>query len=171
MTVKKKTKNRGSWILLSIVGLFYLLTFLMNAEAGKEALFACWNIVKMIAPILLVVFFLMALLNTFIDSKNIAKHLGEESGVRGWIIALVGGVLSHGPAYIWYPLLADLRKNGARDGLVVAFFYTRSIKLPWLPLMISYFGLAFTVVLTLLVILSAWVQGMIADKIVVLLED
>jgi uncharacterized membrane protein YraQ (UPF0718 family) len=130
MTAKRKTKNRGSWILLSVVGLFYLLTFFMNAEAGKEALLACWDIVKMIAPILLVVFFLMALLNTFIDSKSIGRHLGEESGLRGWIIALVGGVLSHGPAYIWYPLLADLRKNWARVGLVVAFFYTRSIKLP-----------------------------------------
>jgi len=171
MSRKKKVKNRGSWIMLGVVALLYVVTFIMNVEAGKEALLAAWEILKMIAPILLLVFFLMALLNTFVDSKNIAKHLGAESGVRGWIIALLGGVLSHGPAYIWYPMLADLRKHGAKDGLVIAFFYTRSIKLPWLPLMISYFGLAFTVVLTLLVILSAWIQGIIADKIVVLLEE
>ena len=171
MSCKKKVKNRGSWIMLGVVALLYVVTFIMNVEAGKEALLAAWEILKMIAPILLLVFFLMALLNTFVDSKNIAKHLGAESGVRGWIIALLGGVLSHGPAYIWYPMLADLRKHGAKDGLVIAFFYTRSIKLPWLPLMISYFGLAFAVVLTLLVILAAWIQGIIADKIVVLLEE
>ena len=171
MSRKKKVKNRGSWIMLGVVALLYVVTFIMNVEAGKEALLSAWMILKMIAPILLLVFFLMALLNTFVDSKNIAKHLGAESGVRGWIIALPGGVLSHGPAYIWYPMLADLRKHGAKDGLVIAFFYTRSIKLPWLPLMISYFGLAFTVVLTLLVILSAWIQGIIADKIVALLEE
>ena len=81
------------------------------------------------------------------------------------MIALLGGVLSHGPAYIWYPILSDLRKHDARDGLVIAFFYTRFIKLPWLPLMISYFGLAFTVVLTILVILGTWIQGWVVDKL------
>jgi uncharacterized membrane protein YraQ (UPF0718 family) len=116
--------------MLGVVALLYLFTFIMNDKAGEEALSAAWEIVKMIAPVLLVVFFLMALLNTFIDPKKIAKYLGEESGARGWIIALVGGVLSHGSAYIWYPILSDLRKHGARDGLVIAFFYTRSIKLP-----------------------------------------
>lgn len=151
--------------MLAIVAILYLLTFYLNAEAGKEALREAFKIVKMIAPILLIVFFLMALLNTFIDSKSISKHLGKESGARGWMIALIGGVLSHGPAYIWYPMLSDLRKHGARDGLVIAFFYTRSIKLPWLPLMISYFGFAFTVVLTVFVILGAWIQGWIADKL------
>jgi uncharacterized membrane protein YraQ (UPF0718 family) len=160
----KRPKRRSGLIMLSVVGCLYLLTFYFNAQAGKEALLVALETVKMIAPVLLVVFFLMALLNTFIDSKSISRHIGEQSGARGWIIALVGGVLSHGPAYVWYPMLSDLRKHGARDGLVVAFFYTRSIKLPWLPLMMSYFGLAFTVVLTLLVIVSAWIQGLIMNK-------
>lgn len=162
---RNKPKNRSGLVMLGVVVVMYLVTFTLNADAGTEALKAAWKIVKMIAPILVAVFFLMSLLNTFIDSKSISKHLGEESGIRGWMIALVGGVLSHGPAYIWYPILSDLRKHGARDGLVIAFFYTRSIKLPWLPLMISYFGLAFTVVLTILVILGAWIQGWIADKL------
>ena len=171
MSIKKKTKNRASWIMLGVVSLLYIFTFFMNAEAGKEALLASWKIVKMIAPILLLVFFFMSLLNTFIDAKDVGNHLGEESGVKGWIIALLGGILSHGPAYVWYPMLSDLRKHGARDGLVVAFFYTRSIKLPWLPLMISYFGLAFTVVLTLLVIVAAWIQGLVTDKVMKVFED
>ncbi len=161
----KKPKNRSGFIMLGSVGVMYLLTFFLNAEAGKAALLVGWEIVKTITPILLTVFFLMSLLNTFVDSKSISKHLGEQSGLKGWLIALIAGILSHGPAYIWYPMLSDLRKHGAKDGLVVAFFYTRSIKLPWLPLMISYFGWAFTVVLTLLVIVSAWVQGWIVDRL------
>lgn len=164
----KKSKGRSGLVMLGIVAIMYLVTFYVNADAGKEALTAGFQIVKMIAPILLVVFFLMALLNTFIDPKSISRHLGKESGARGWMIALLGGVLSHGPAYIWYPILSDLRKHGARDGLVIAFFYTRSIKLPWLPLMISYFGLAFTVILTVFVILGAWIQGWIVDKLTTL---
>ncbi len=168
---RKKSKKRSGFVMLSVVGCMYLLTFYFNPQAGQDALLAAFEILKMIIPILLVVFFLMALLHTFVDSKSISRHIGEQSGVRGWVIALVGGILSHGPAYVWYPMISDLRKHGARDGLIVAFFYTRSIKLPWLPLMVSYFGLVFTVVLTLLVILSAWIQGMIVDKFISLLEE
>jgi len=159
-----KPKKRSGFVMLAVVVFMYLITFYFNPQAGKEALLAAFEILKMIIPILLVVFFLMALLYTFIDAKSISRHIGEQSGVRGWVIALVGGIFSHGPAYVWYPMIANLRKHGAREGLLVAFFYTRSIKLPWLPLMVSYFGLAFTVVLTVLVILSAWIQGIIVDK-------
>ena len=151
--------------MLGIVALLYMITFFLSPETGKQALAASGDILKMIAPILLIVFSLMALLNTSIDSKYIAKHLGKESGVKGWLIALGGGILSHGPAYVWYPMLSEMREQGARDGLIVAFFYTRSIKLPWLPLMVSYFGLLFTVLLTFFVILSAWLQGLIADRL------
>ena len=96
----------------------------------------------------------MALLGTFIDAKAISKHLGEQSGLKGWLLALLGGVLSHGPGYVWYPLLQNLREQGARDGLVVAFIYARAIKIPWLPLMITYFGWAFTLVYTFYVVLG-----------------
>lgn len=168
---RTKPKKRSGFVMLAVVGCMYLLTFYFNPQAGQEALLAALEILKMIIPILLVVFFLMALLYTFIDVKSISKHIGEQSGARGWVIALVGGIFSHGPAYVWYPMISDLRKHGAKDGLIMAFFYTRSIKLPWLPLMVSYFGMAFTVVLTVLVIISAWIQGVIADKITAFWED
>ena len=106
----------------------------------------------------------MALFNSFIDEKAISKYLGEESGTKGWLLALVGGILSHGPGYVWYPLLQNLREQGAKDGLIIAFVYVRAIKLPWLPLMVTYFGLSFTLVYTFYVVLGAYVQGMIADK-------
>lgn len=161
-TAKKKPGKSGM-VMLAVVAILYLVTFWFSPDMGRKALEASGGIVKMIAPILLIVFFLMALLNTSINAKYIARHLGKESGLRGWFIALGGGILSHGPAYVWYPMLSEMRKQGARDGLIVAFFYTRSIKLPWLPLMVSYFGLLFTVLLTFFVILGAWLQGVIVD--------
>ncbi len=162
-TEQKKPVNRSGWVMLGIVALLYLLTFLLDPSAGKASAMAAFKTLKMIAPILLIVFFLMALLNTFIDPKDVARHVGKESGLKGWLIALLGGVLSHGPGYIWYPMLSDLRSHGARDGLIVAFFYARSIKLPWLPLMVSYFGFAFTALLTLFILLGAWMQGIMVD--------
>ena len=161
--IQQKKSGKSGVIMLAVVAILYLVTFWFSPEMGRKALEVSGSIVKMIIPILLVVFFLMVLLNASIDAKYIAKYLGKESGLKGWFIALGGGILSHGPAYVWYPMLSEMRKQGARDGLIVAFFYTRSIKLPWLPLMVSYFGLLFTVLLTFFVILGAWLQGMMVD--------
>ncbi|QOP45792.1 permease [Sulfurimonas paralvinellae] len=165
MSTQKSPKNKSGIIMLGIVILLYTILYFYHPDKIIASFKASLETLKMIVPILLIVFFLMALLNTFIDEKSIAKHLGEDSGVKGWTITLFGGILSHGPGYIWYPMLEELRKKGALDGLIVAFLYARSIKLPWLPLMISYFGLTFTFVLSFYVILGAFFQGFITNRL------
>jgi len=161
-----KPVNRSGWIMLSITLILYGIIVLSDPSIARDALDKSLNVLKMIIPILLIVFFLMALMNTFIKPKSIAKHLGKTSGFKGWFLALAGGVLSHGSSYIWYPMLSELREHGARDGLIVAFFYARAIKLPWLPVMISYFGIVFTLLLIFYILLGAWMQGFIADKMI-----
>jgi len=165
MSQKKQKKSKSGTIMFTVVSTLYIVLYFFNADKIVASLFASLKVLEMIAPILLIVFFLMALLNTFIDEKSIAKHLGKESGAKGWFIALFGGILSHGPGYIWYPMLQELRNKGALDGLVVAFLYARAIKLPWLPLMISYFGISFTIVLSFYIILGAFIQGIIANRL------
>jgi uncharacterized membrane protein YraQ (UPF0718 family) len=159
-------KNRSGWILLGLTFLLYAYTAFLDTAIVTKALYKSLEVLEIVAPILLLVFFLMALLNTFIKPKSIAKYLGSKSGIRGWVVALGGGVLSHGSTLVWYPMLSQLRDHGAREGLIVAFFYARAIKLPWLPVMISYFGMEFTLVLSLSILLGAWVQGIIAEKII-----
>lgn len=160
----KTPVNRSGWVLLCITMILYGLVMYTDPSAAQQAFDKSLDVLKLILPMLLAVFFLMALVNTFIKPKSIAKHLGEKSGTMGWFFALLGGVFSHGSSYIWYPMLSDLRKQGARDGLIVAFFYARAIKLPWLPVMISYFGLTFTLILTFYIVLGAWMQGFIYTK-------
>lgn len=62
-----------------------------------------------------------------------------------------------------YPLLEDLRGHGMRDGLIVVFFASRTIKIPLLPIMIDYFGWVFTLVLTLYILVSAIIQGLLLE--------
>jgi uncharacterized membrane protein YraQ (UPF0718 family) len=116
---------------------------------------------------LLLVFPLIILLTAFIDyrfdAKSFARHLGEDSGVRGWLLALGAGILSHGPMYAWYPMFEEIRAHGVKYGLIAAFFYARSIKVPLLPIMVDYFGLAFTVILTLYILVAAWLQGLLIE--------
>ena len=149
--------------MLGITLLLYLGTALLHPEILRPALRYSLHLFATLLPILAVVLFLMGLFDSVFDAKNIARLLGRESGLKGWGIALLGGVLSHGPGYVWYPMIQEMRRHGARDSLIVAFFYSRAIKLPWLPLMVIYLGTGFTVFLTLYVLLASWLQGLIAE--------
>ncbi|MDA3786163.1 MAG: permease, partial [Deltaproteobacteria bacterium] len=118
-----------------------------------------------VLPIFAVVIIFTALLNYALQPKQIVQHLGEKSGAKGWLLALLAGVISYGPMYAWYPMITDLRSQGLRDGLIVVFFYARAIKLPLLPLMLDYFGAPFTLVLSVYILLGAFLQGWIFEQL------
>ena len=53
-----------------------------------------------------------------------------------------------------------------RTALIAVFLYNRGIKLPLLPLMIHYFGMAFTLVLAVYLTLFSLLSGLVMEKIV-----
>lgn len=163
--MKSKKGNKTGLFMLGGVALIYALLFVFDASHAKTAFLESAGVLKMVLPIILVVFFLMGLVNITVDKEKISRHFGKESGMRGWFYAVTAGVLSHGPAYVWYPFLQNLREHGAKDSLVFAFLYARAIKIPWLPLMISYFGWAFTLFFSFYIILASIAQGLIVEML------
>jgi len=149
---------RGKYF-FGIILFLYIIVLLINTESAQLALLKSGTILIKILPIFLTVIFFTTLLNYFLKPKQIAKHLGHESGLKGWFWALAAGVISHGPMYAWYPLLEELREHGMKDELIVVFFASRAIKIPLLPMMIDYFGLAFTSILSIYMLIGALLQG------------
>ena len=165
MNLKNKLKQiSSSWYFLLIVVLAYVILFFINKELSFLSLNFFSNILIKIVPILVLVFILMSLVNYFFTSKFISKHLGEK-GIRKWIFVIVGGILSTGAIYMWYPLLADLKSKGLSYGLIACFLYNRAIKIPLLPLMIFYFSLQYVLILSFVMIFMSVVQGIIINKI------
>jgi uncharacterized membrane protein YraQ (UPF0718 family) len=153
---------RGKYLFL-VVFILYGVFFLVSSETAWLALEKSGTVLLKILPIIAVVILFTALLNYFLRPKQVASHLGRESGAMGWLWALAAGVISHGPMYAWYPLLEDLRSHGMRDGLIVVFFTARAIKIPLLPMMIDYFGWAFTLVLSFYILFGALIQGWLLE--------
>ncbi|HHO56839.1 MAG TPA: permease, partial [Trueperaceae bacterium] len=58
-----------------------------------------------ILPIFVFVYFLMLLSNYFTDKELLQKHMGESGTIKGWAIAIIAGIASAGPVYMWYPLM------------------------------------------------------------------
>lgn len=150
---------RGKYLLPGVLVLYAVLFFL-NSAAAQAALQKSISVLTRILPIFCVIILLTSILNYFIKPKQIARHLGHESGIKGWLWALAAGVISHGPMYAWYPLLDDLRNHGMKDEYIVVFFASRAIKVPLLPIMIDYFGLTFTLVLSFYMLFGALIQGL-----------
>ncbi len=165
-TEKKKKENKhGEVYFLGSVILLYLVLFFFEPEKIRESLKISGNIFIQIVPWLFLIIFLMGIINYFVKPKTVLKYVGEGSGVKGWVLAISAGILSHGPIYAWYPLLRDLRNQGMKSGLVAVFLYNRAIKIPLLPLMVHYFRMPFVIILTGYIIAASIVQGHIIQKI------
>lgn len=162
----KKKASKLSWWFLALVLVLYIAVAFIDPGTVAKAVSIFSAILMQIIPVLVIVFFLLFLADLFIQPKKVAKYLGSESGVTGWLVAIAGGIISSGPIYVWFPFLAEMREKGMKTGLAATFLYNRAVKVPLLPLMIYYFGFAFTVVLTVYMILFSVVVGYLTGMFV-----
>ncbi|MCD6568575.1 hypothetical protein J7K70_00265 [bacterium] len=161
ISIKQILKN---WWFPELVILIYGVTALVNFDIFKNSLLLGERILIKIIPIFLVIWVLMAVVNSLLGKKFFFRFL-QEKGIKKWLVAVIGGLLSSGPIYLWYPLLADLKKKGFHNGLIACFLYNRAVKLPLLPLAIYYFGGKYIIILTSVMIVASLVQGIIIHKL------
>ena len=158
--------KKGPWIFLGVSLLLYLLVYLFDKVKAIAVAERFYQLSKEILPFLIIVFVLMVLINLFMKASTLVKYMGKESGLKGWIIAIIAGIFSIGAIYLWFPLLKEMKDKGVKPGLIAVFLYNRGIKLHWLPLMALYFGLKYVFILTIVTILASLIQGTIIDYIV-----
>jgi len=153
------------WNFLLIVLVIYFITGVYDYTKIGSALLSAWSIFIKIIPIFGVVLVVMILLNYYVKPKVVKRYLTESSGWKRWPIAILGGIISTGPIYMWYPMMKDMQRSGVSRGLIAAFLYSRAIKPFLLPIMAFYFGWEFVVILTLVMVVFSYIQGVIIDLI------
>ena len=109
------TKIKNNPFLFGVFGM-YIILFIVNIEKAMAALGNTAFYLKEMLIIMPVVFLLTALIDAWIPKNTIMKALGENSGVKGAITALVLGSISAGPIYAAFPLAKTLIKKGASIG-------------------------------------------------------
>lgn len=161
----------GGWLFLFLVLLAHVAAALVEPDVAAQARAAFVRMAGSVVPVLVLVFALVFLVERFLTPERTRDWLGRDSGWRGWLLALAAGVVSTGPVYAWYALLAGLRGKGMRDALVAVALYARAIKLPLLPLLAHYFGLAYMLVLSLWLAVFALVTGALAERLARTADD
>jgi len=142
-----------------VILVIYAVLFVISPDKALLAIKNSGNVsLGMITPLILV-FVIMLLINLFLKPAAVAKFLGKGSGIKGIILSAVAGIISTGPIYAWYPLLKDLKEKGAGESSIAIFLYNRAVKPFLVPVMVTYFGWLYVVILIILTILASVVVG------------
>jgi uncharacterized membrane protein YraQ (UPF0718 family) len=158
-------RGRGGWIFLAIMVGLHGVVALFDTGAAARSLEVFAGLLGNVVPALAVVVLLLFLVELLLNPKRVEKYLGRRSGLRGWAVALAAGVLSTGPVYAAYAVLRDLREKGMRPSLMAALLYARAVKLPLLPLLLHYFGLAYTGLLVFWILAFAVLGGLVMGRV------
>ncbi|PLX50855.1 MAG: permease [Desulfobulbaceae bacterium] len=150
------------WFLLLVL-VVYGLFALLDPAVTAAALGYFFSMLRKVIPILALVFVVMLLVNIFLDPARIRRHLGKDSGLRGWFYAIVSGIVISGPPFVLYPMLGDLKRHGARNALLATMLYNRNVKVYFLPAIVYYFGLRYAVVLSVYIIVFSVLNGMLLE--------
>jgi len=150
---------------MALVGLIYLFVYFLNKDYALIAFNDFGGMIFKVVPAITSVFVVMFLVNLFVTSKVIKKYLGKSSGVKGVLYSLLASSFISGPPYILFPLLRDLKRSGMKDSLIATFLYNRNVQVSFVPLMIFYFGIKYTLVISFYIIMFAVLNGLIIGKI------
>jgi uncharacterized membrane protein YraQ (UPF0718 family) len=148
----------GAWrmaIFPVAVLIVYGVLYPIAPDQTLRALVASARILIQVALPLCVAFVLMVALNLLVKPGHVSRFLGSGAGLKGVAISTLAGVVSTGPIYAWYPLLKDLRERGASAFHTANFLGNRAVKPFVLPVMVFYFGWAFTITLNVFLIIGS----------------
>lgn len=164
LTLKLKKLSGSVQFLLLIMG-GYLVTGYFFRSYTADALRRFMTTLINVAPVLLFVFTVLFLINIFVNPAAIKKHLGSDSGFKGWMYASVGSIFIVGPPYILFPFFGEMKKQGMKNSLIIVFLSNRNVQPPFIPVMIYYFGTPFTIVISVYILIFAVINGLLLGKI------
>jgi len=113
------------------------------------------------------VLILMGLADVWIPKSFINKYLGDKSGLRGIIIAVILGTLPTGPLYIAFPIAAELLRKKAKISNVMIFLGVwASLKIPQISVEIKFLGIKFAVLRFILTLAALIIIGNLIELII-----
>jgi len=126
-----KRKERKVSMTLIIMLLFTLILTLIAYRKAPglplEGLKVGGRLFLGIFPAMAVAFIAAGMIGQVLPRETLTQWLGEESGLRGLIIATLGGSITPGGPFIQFPLVATLLKAGAGVAPLMAFITAWSV--------------------------------------------
>ena len=154
-----KLSKRNAVILVAYA-IFLMVSFLIEFEPGQQIGLNFSGFALTMLSIVPFAFIIIGLFEVWVKRETVEKHLGVESGIRGYLWAILLSSTTVGGIYVAFPVSYSLYRKGAR--LSVIFTYLSSAAITRIPMAVfeaSLLGVKFTIIRFLvslpLVILSS----------------
>ncbi|MDD3414701.1 MAG: permease [Lachnospiraceae bacterium] len=140
----KKIVKRYRGFIVILIAMIFLILF--NRELGFKALRITGNSVKEMLLVIPPIFLLLGLLDVWIPRETMIKYMGEGSGVKGVLLAILIGSAAAGPLYGAFPVAAVFMKKGVKFMNILIFIGAWSTtKIPMFLFEIAALGNTFAI--------------------------
>lgn len=163
----KKLIKRYKFFLFTII--VTLIITIINLNTGLKSLSIAAYSFKEMAMVIPPVFLLLGLLDVWVPRETMIKYMGEKSGVKGVILAIVLGSAAAGPLYGAFPIAAVFMKKGVKFSNILIFIGAWSTtKIPMFLFEMSALGTKFAVTRLIIdiigIIIIAYILELMVSK-------
>ncbi|MFC1912232.1 permease [Chloroflexota bacterium] len=132
---------------LACYALFLLVSWIVDFGPGKEISrnFATFAIEML--KIIPCVFILIGLFQVWVRRETIERYFGEESGIRGYVWAVLLAGTTVGGLYIAFPVAYSLYTKGAKLSVIFTYIGASALcRIPMATFEASFLGVKFTLI-------------------------
>ena len=154
---------------ISVYIVFILFSFITGFDPGKQIgkNFITFSVDML--KILPCAFILIGLFEIWVKKETVEKHFGKESGIRGYIWAVLLASTTVGGLYVAFPVAYSLYNKGAKLSVIFTYIGASAIcRVPMTIFEASFMGIKFSAIRLLvslpLVIISSILLGDYLEK-------
>ena len=161
----KNTIKRYRAFIVVLLSIFLLTAF--NRTLGTKALSISLKSFVDMLFIIPPIFVLLGLLDVWVPRDSMIKYMGEDSGLKGILLAFFIGSAAAGPLYAAFPVSAVFMQKGVSFRNIIIFIVAWSTtKIPMVLFEIESLGATFALVRLLVDIPGIIIIAMLLSKLV-----
>jgi len=132
---------------ISSYAIFVALSWIFGFDPGREISrnFASFSLDML--KVLPCAFVLIGLFEVWVKKETVEKHLGEESGIRGYVWGILLAGTTVGGLYVAFPVAYSLYSKGAKLSVIFTYIGASAIcRVPMTVFEASFLGIKFTAI-------------------------
>ncbi len=150
------------FITVVITGVLLVISKDIGIKALNTTMYSFKEMILIVPPI----FVLLGLLDVWVPRETMVKYMGEESGIKGIVLAIFLGSATAGPLYGAFPVAAVFMKKGAKFSNILLFLGAWSTtKIPMFLFELSSLGTKFAITRLAVSIFGIFLIAYIVNKL------
>lgn len=159
-------KNRFDLALAIAFGIFVFISFIAPFSPGIAAAQNFADFFIELISFIPLMFVLVGLFDVWFPKEVVEKYIGKDAGLKGIFLVILLAMIQAGPLYGAFPVAYLLWKKGCSVSNIFIYLGAfSSLKIPLLTFEISFLGLKFTLLRTLISLPLFILIGFIMEKL------